>query len=431
VPSATPLPSGPSHLALFGAEDLMRPDGCPVCRYVAEANDRFLGWFALESHADADMITRMCRSLGFCPRHTRGMLGQPGAAGRMTALYTYLLRAAAQFLAGGTSPSGACLPCARDAEASDRALETLLAGLGEADVRDRYRDSHGLCLPHLRAAAPRAGRKLAAWLAHDMLSRLSAGSPPPAVLAGERDPDADVRARLRASLPAAARATPAENVCAPCHTACLREREAVERCAAADWAVSEPSPSLCPAHLRDACTDPVGRRLLGLESERAEAWLVSLTSAASLGSAFRRRTARHGWMRGGGGQAECLACPVVDIMGQDVRARHAASGPGHQPVLCLRHVLALRRRDPGGATPFVRTAALSTESVLADLGHAFRMRAWAHRDEPLGRQMAPWQRAVALVDGRVYGGGPPRPLSQFGDPQAWQTYRLSGQQPEA
>jgi hypothetical protein len=431
VPSATPLPPGPSHLALFGAEDLMRPDGCPVCRYVTEANDRFLGWFALESHADADMITRMCRSLGFCPRHTRGMLGQPGAAGRMTALYTYLLRAAAQFVAGGMSLSGPCLPCARDAEASDRALETLLAGLGEAGIRDRYRDSHGLCLPHLRAAAPRAGRKLAAWLAGDMLSRLPAGPPPLALLAGERDPDADVRARLRASLPAGPHTTLAEHVCAACHTACLRERDAVARCAAADLAVGEPSPSLCPAHLRDACTDPVGARLLAVESERAEAWLAGLTSAASLGSAFRRRVARHSWTRGGEGQGECLVCPAVDIMGQDAQAWHAASVPGHQPVLCLRHVLALRRRDPGGATPFVRTAAVSTESVLADLGHAFRMQDWAHRDGPSGCEIAPWQRAVALVDGRVYGGGPPRPLSQFSDPQAWRTYRLSGQQPDA
>lgn len=429
MPSATPLPPGPSHLALFGAEDLLRPDGCPVCRYVAEANDRFLGWFALESHADTGMITRMCRSLGFCPRHTRGMLGQPGAAGRMTALYTYLLRAAAQFLAGGMSPSGPCLSCARDAEANDRALETLLAGLGEADIRDRYRDSHSLCLPHLRAAAPRAGRKLATWLADDALSRLPAGPPPLALLAGERDPDADVRSRLRASLPAVYSALGGD-VCAACHTACLQERDTIARCATAGPAVSEPLPSLCPAHLRDACADPVGTRLLALESERAKAWLASLTSAASLGSAFRRRAARHSSAHGGGGRGECLACLAVDIMNQDVQARHVAGAPGHQPVLCLRHVLALRRRDPGGATPFVRAAAVRTQSVLADLGHAFAVQAWAHRDEPLGRKAAPWQRAAALIDGRVYGGGPPLPRNQFNGPHAWQTYGLLGQQPE-
>src|ERR1700691_2016776 len=153
MPSATPLPPGPSHLALFGADDLLRLDGCPVCRYVADASDRVLGWFALEAHADTDMITRLCRSLGFCAPHARGMLSQPGAEGRMTAVYTYLLRAAARYLAEGTPPSAPCLGCTRDAEAAERALDTLLAGLQEPDIRDRYRAAHGLCLPHLRAAA--------------------------------------------------------------------------------------------------------------------------------------------------------------------------------------------------------------------------------------------------------------------------------------
>ena len=77
MPSATPLPAGPSHLALFGAEDLLRPVGCPVCCYVAEAGERFFGWFALEAHADADMITRLCGSLGFCPVHTRVCSASP------------------------------------------------------------------------------------------------------------------------------------------------------------------------------------------------------------------------------------------------------------------------------------------------------------------------------------------------------------------
>lgn len=419
MPSATPLPPGPSHLALFGAEDLLRSDGCPVCRYVAEANDRFLSWFALESHADADMITQMCRSLGFCARHTRGMLCQPGAARRMTALYTYLLRAAAQFLATGTVPSGHCLPCAREAEASDRALETLLAGLREEDLRDGYRESHSLCLPHLRAAVPRAGRKLAAWLAGDMLSRLTAGPPGLALLAGEGDPDADVRARLRVSLPTAAFAASVGHVCAACHMACLRERDAVGLWDAAR-PTSEPRPNLCPAHLRDACISPAGPRLLALEAERAEAWLAGLMSVAGLGSAFRRLAVQRNWAHSGERQGECPACPPVDTTAQAVQARSAASSPEREPVLCLRHVLALRSRDPRVAAPFVHKAALSAEWVLGDLGNAFRKQSWTQRDELLGHHMAPWQRAVALIDGRVYGGGPPVPLSQFPDLDSWQ-----------
>jgi hypothetical protein len=441
MPSATPLPARPSRLALFGAGDLLRPDGCPVCRYAAEAGDRFLGWFALEAHADADMITRLCGSLGFCAVHTRGMLVQPGAAVRMTALYTYLLRAAARNLADGTSPSGRCLPCARDAEASDRALETLLTGLQETDLRERYRDSHGLCLPHLRAAVPRAGHRLAAWLARDMLSRLAAGPPGLALLTGHSDPDADVRARLRASLPGAA--LPADpgpaapptaregEICEACRMACVLERDAVGQWAAAARAGSEPSPSLCPAHLRDACAEPAAGRLLALETERAEAWLASLTSTAGPSRAFRRLAVRRHRTQGGEGQGDCPACRASDTTAWGAKARQTAGMRGQPPVLCVRHVLALGRRDPRGAAPFARAAARSTETVLGELEQAFRKQAWAHRDELRGREMTAWRRAAALIDGRVYGGGPPVPLSQFHDPHAWQAYWLLGQQPKA
>lgn len=413
MPSATPLPAGPSRLALFGAEDLLRPDGCPVCSYIAEAGDRFLGWFALEAHADADIITRLCGSLGFCPVHTRGMLGQPGAAGRMTALYTYLFRAAARYVATGTSPSGPCLPCARDAEASDRAQETLLTGLQEADLRDRYRDSHGFCLPHLRAAMPRAGNRLAAWLAEDMRSRLAAGPPSLALLAGDGDPDANVRARLRASLPAAPLPTLEGDVCAVCQTMSLRERDAIGQLAAATGT----SPGPCPKHMRDACADVAAERLVACQTDRAEAWLGSLMPTASPGGAIRRLAVwRH---RPHGGEVHgCPACLATGPMAWAHGAQYAVSRSGQAPELCLRHVLALRRSDPPGAVPFVLMAARRTDSVLRELEEAFHKQAWAHRDEPRGREMTAWQRAAALVDGRVYGGGPPVSLSGFHNPGA-------------
>jgi len=408
MPSATPLPAGPSRLALFGAEDLLRPDGCPVCCYIAEAGDRFLSWFALEAHADADMITRLCGSLGFCPAHTRGMLGQPGAAGRMTALYTYLLRAAARYVADGTSPSGRCLPCARDAEASDRALETLLTGLREADLRDRYRESHGLCLPHLRAAVPRAGNRLAAWLAGDMLSRLAAAPPSLALLAGDRDPDADVRARLRASLAIARLAALEGDVCAACQTTSVRERDAIDQLAPPTGI----SPGACPGHLRDACADVTAARLIACQTERAAAWLASLMPTARQGSAFRRLAVRRHRPHGSE-EHICPACLAAGPVAWAHAAQYAVSRPGQPRELCLRHVLTLRRSDPSSAAPFVLMTARRTDSLQRELEEAFHKQTWGHRDEPRGREMTAWQRAAALVDGRVYGGGPPVLLSDF------------------
>jgi hypothetical protein len=377
MPSATPLPPGPSHLVLFGADDLLRPDGCPVCRYVADAGDRFLGWFALEAHADANMITRLCRSLGFCAVHTNGMLSQPGADGRMTAVYTYLLRAAARYLAEGTSPPASCLGCTRDAEATERALDTLLAGLQEPEMRDRYRAAHGLCLAHLRGAAPRGGRRLAAWLAEDTLTRLSAGPPGLALLAGDPAPPPSARS----------------DICRACVTALRLERDAIDDPGSpSPGAVRRgPAAGLCPPHLREACSGP-GARLLAAETERALTWLAATASPpggfAKLASRRRQRA------------DVCLVCRSVGTPGdQAVRALRAA--PDQPPQMCLRHVLALRDQDPRGADPFVRSAADRTRALLAELEEAARKRSWQHRSEPRGPEMTAWRRAASLVDGRI------------------------------
>ena len=308
MPSATPLPRGPSRLALFGAEDLLCATGCPVCRYVAEARDRYLGWFALEAHAEASTITRLCRSLGFCPAHSRELLGQPGAEGRMTAVYRDLLRAAAGYLAAGTAPPAPCPACEHDAEAAHRSLDTLLTGLREDELRDRYRDADGLCLPHLRAAASRGGRPLTAWLAGETIARLAGADAPRALalLAGDRDPDADVRVRLRAALPAGPPRS--AGVCEPCLAAALAERAAL----------AGPRSGLCPAHLQEACTAVDGgghgplssaaAQVLTLNSERPASWLIRTAEPVGLAAATLARVVRRRDPGRGADTGPCPAC---------------------------------------------------------------------------------------------------------------------------
>jgi hypothetical protein len=414
MPSATPLPRGPSHLALFGAEDLLRDSGCPVCRYAAEAGDRFFGWFALEAHADADMITRLCQSLGLCPAHTRGLLSQPGAESRMTAVYRYLLRAAAGYLAAGTSPQAPCPACVRGSEAVLRALDTLLTGLREGQVeelRGRYRDVGGLCLPHLHAAMPRSRRRLAAWLAGEMLSRLSAGPPDLAVIAGDRDADADIRAQLRAAFPAPPESGRSGDggICPVCLAVAQAEREVVMRAEGVGW---------CQVHLHDACSDmDVGTQPLSLaaqllvrHTEHSIAWLTTRTSSAGVRSGLRGFTARRHVSRSGSVQRGCPACQATDAAAGRMLEAILGTLAAPAPALCLRHVISLRQRDLRGAEAAVRVAARRAEAILRELEDAFRKRAWAHRHEPRGREMTAWRRAAALIDGRVYGGGPAGPL---------------------
>ena len=165
MPSAAPVPRGPSVLALGNAAELLTRPGCPVCRHAAEASDRHLAWFALEAHADPVTITRLCASLGMCARHTRRLIGQPGAAARLTVIYRYLLQAAREQLAGPGTRLATCPACQHDQAAAGRALDTLLDGLSETGVRERYLELGGMCWPHVRAAASvRGHRRAVAWI---------------------------------------------------------------------------------------------------------------------------------------------------------------------------------------------------------------------------------------------------------------------------
>jgi hypothetical protein len=397
MPSAVPVPRGPSHLVLFGAEDLLRGTGCPVCRYEAEADDRFSGWFAVEAHADSSMITRLSRSLGTCPVHTRGLLRQPGAGIRMTAVYRYLLRAAVEYLTAGTSPQAPCPACAHAAEATLRAVDTLVTAGQDGDLRE----GAGLCLPHLRTALSRSGRRLGSRLARDLAGRLAGARPDLSVLAGDSDADADLRARLRAALPATPAAAGPERggVCPVCLTATQAERGALAQAGGTGW---------CPAHLHDACSsgaagcsgpESPAAALLAREAGQSAVWLAGQTAPASPRTVLRRFTG-HAGAAGGPG---CPACAAASAAG----ARAAASLPDPElPYLCLRHVMSLRPQDPRRAAA-ARMAAHRTGSVLRELDEAFGKRAWDRRHEPRGAEMTAWRRAAALIDGRVYGGGPP------------------------
>lgn len=80
------------------------------------------------------------------------------------------------------------------------------------------------------------------------------------------------------------------------------------------------------------------------------------------------------------------------------------------PRLCLRHVLRLRAEEPRPAESAVRLAIASAQSLICELEDAFRKRTWAGRHDAQGPEMTAWRRTAAFADGRVYGGGIPRPF---------------------
>lgn len=401
MPAATPVPRGPTVLALYTAADLLTGPGCPVCRYAGESADRYLAWFAFEAHADAATVTRLCSSLGMCARHTRGLMGQPGAARRLTAVYRYLLRAAEERLSGHAGQLAGCPACEHDERTAGSALETLIEGLADdGSVRDRYLQLGGLCVPHLRSASARADRRVIAWLVQAVTAAVSASPASPGWLAGT-DHDAAARAALRRAA-TSARTQPNLDVCVACLASGRAEYDRLTWIA--HHAASnqpEPGPVLCAGHLSDLMALAGERDAVPLLAWQA-ASLVPASPAAWLGS--RRRA------DGSGGCAVCASAESAARHAlDDLRAalRAASPAPGRPAALCVRHLLNLAAADPRAGKIAAPAAMKRAGALIAELDEAFGKGTWARRREARGQEMTAWRRAVAFLDGGVFCGCPP------------------------
>ena len=414
MPAATPIPRGPTVLTLYTAADLLTAPGCPVCRYADEAADRYLAWFALEAHADAVMITRLCSSLGMCPRHTRGLMSQPGAASRLTAVYRYVMKAARDRLSGQAARLGICPACEHDNGASDRALDTLLEGLADTSVRDRYRELGGLCIPHLRVASTREGRRTLGWLSETLTAAVNVRPADAGWLAGT-DRDADVRAVLRQAAPASARLGP--GACMTCLAGVRAENACLSQILRfGDHGQRDPRLLLCTGHLNDIVLLAGQRDTASLLAWQAGC--LAATISRQPASSRRRKLGNQArWIlprRRADGSNGCPAClagrdaaeRAVDDLRVSLRASHRV--PYRRVPLCVRHLLGLRAADPWAGHVTAPGAMERAELLITELNEAFGRDTWARRHETRGLEMTAWRRAAAFLDGNVFCGCAPR-----------------------
>jgi hypothetical protein len=413
VPAATPQPRQPSSLVLGSAEDLLGQPGCAVCRHAAEASDRYLAWFALESHADPVTIARLRASLGMCPGHTRAVMRQPGAPIRLTAVYGYLMRAARACLGPRPAPLAACPACEHDAAAADRAMSIIVDGMSEIRLQERHPGLGGLCLPHLRAAAAQERRRGHRRLLLALAVSAAGATPSMDALAGAPDHDADERARLRALLRSAT-GIPAGS-CPACLAAARAEASQLARDAddsGGQLGDGGHGRCLCTCHLRDAAAirpDLAPAMLTAQSRFAADAASRLLSARPRLGARkFRGWRARHGLLPGA---EACSVCAARESAARQALQRcqvllSAASPPATAACLCVRHVLTMHAADPAAGAVAAATATAVADALIEELAEAFRKNTWANRHEPRGPEMTAWQRAAAFLDGRVFGGGP-------------------------
>jgi hypothetical protein len=409
MPAATPIPRGPSVLTLYSAADLLTAPGCPVCRYAAEAGDRYLGWFALEGHAQPGTLATLGGSLGMCAAHSRRLMGQPGAAVRLTVVYRHVVTAARERLVGRIASVAACPACEHDNAAAGRALETLLDGLDDSSAAERCRGLGGVCVPHLAAASGRARRRVVAWLGETMRGTLAGAEPGRIGWLAGADQDAQARAVLRASMPTAGSQLP--TACGACLAAVVAERDGLARlpiCAGGAPAGGQAAPVLCAGHLADAATLPATAGALG---DLLIGQAVATIARTRLSSGPLRR--RPAWRE----RDVATRCPVCRARSEAEReALAGASRVPRQPPphahrtkpFCVRHCLALRRLNERAAVAAARDAAATADLLAAELAEEFERTTWARRAGAPAMEPTAWRKAAAFLDGTVFGAGPPR-----------------------
>jgi len=414
VPAPAPIPRGPSITTLYTAADLLTGPGCPVCRYTGEVSARYLAWFAVEAHAQPDTITRLCASLGPCPRHTRGLMSQPGAAPRLTAVYRYIIETAREYLSGRAARPAPCPTCEHDNGAASRALDTLLEGLADGSVRARYRELGSLCLPHMRAAVARGGRHSIAWLSQTLTATLQSQPAHPGWLTGT-DIDADVRAALRQAASAGMRRDSA--ACLACLAAGRSEGGQLPQILRASNA-GQPDHRLllCGTHLNDLAILAGPHRLLPLLAWQADCLAAdpARLPASSLG---RKLGSPGNWLRPFRRSADPEACTIClqkraaaqqALDGFRSLLRAAQPAPGGPVPLCVRHLLRLRAADPWAGRLTAHSAVVHAEALVAELSEAFRKNTWAYRNESSGAERTAWRRAAVFLNGEVFCGCLPR-----------------------
>jgi hypothetical protein len=175
-------------------------EGCPICRVGEEAASRYIRFTLHEGVNDPATRGRLASTWGFCRHHAWHFLRLEWGAmqgGLGTATITEALLETAEQLLGddlgvqivgvsrrrrrvsveklvrSPTPSGACPACDVQARHEGYALTVALAVLEDEPWQQRFRDSDGLCLSHLREALTRGDApNRVRWIVEDRRRRL-------------------------------------------------------------------------------------------------------------------------------------------------------------------------------------------------------------------------------------------------------------------
>ncbi|MCE5258433.1 MAG: DUF6062 family protein [Chloroflexi bacterium] len=163
------------HTPYFELLEAQPKAGCPVCRLVYKATDRYLDSLLYEAVLDPDVRAKLKAAQGFCATHVEMLGRRPGRALGIALIYRDIIRAALtsaeeyapnapsklDTLLGRNKPGTrlvqalhtdqACPACQIGAEAEHNYTTLMLEYIEDPEFQEAYAQGEGLCFPHLLA----------------------------------------------------------------------------------------------------------------------------------------------------------------------------------------------------------------------------------------------------------------------------------------
>ena len=141
------------HMEYFEVlEAFQQPDTCAFCELESRTVKRYLDTLLYENVNDPGLRRKLALSQGFCSRHAHALLRFGDALG-IAILYRDQVQRRIESLESRKSfqkkPRESCPACDQQLQTRRRCVQTLLAWVGEADMRRAIEAGSGLCLPHL------------------------------------------------------------------------------------------------------------------------------------------------------------------------------------------------------------------------------------------------------------------------------------------
>ncbi len=158
----------------FELRDACSQRGCPVCRVLEAKLQYYLDSVFYENVNDAGIRQGIRASLGYCRIHAHRATEIGDALG-VAIIYQDILDIIIEGLARESVPLSAteCPACAHQRRFEKSYVDTLAVYCDDEELRQAFKESDGLCLPHLNALLVHLGKRgLPEWIVSLQLQKL-------------------------------------------------------------------------------------------------------------------------------------------------------------------------------------------------------------------------------------------------------------------